>query len=89
MQLGKLPHALYPHIIGLKGEGWKSVMKNRGPPCGSVAGTLRGWQPGVSWEANSFQEQFGNEFHKQPKQNITSLGPLCPKCSVQRELKGA
>lgn len=31
----------------------------------------------------------GQEPHKQPKQNITSPGPLCPECSAQRELKGA
>lgn len=67
----------------LEGEGCESMVMNGGLPCGSVAGTLGGWQPGVSWGANSFQEQFGNESHKQPKQNITSPGPFCPECSAQ------
>lgn len=56
---------------------------------GVVAGTLGGQQSGASWGANGFQEQFGNKSHKQPKQNITSLDPLCPERSVQRELRRA
>lgn len=62
----------------LEGESRELVI-NGGLSSGSVAGTLEGQQPGASWGANGFQEQFGKESCKQSKQNITSPGPLCPE----------
>lgn len=68
-----------PPNLWLKGESREFVVINGGLSSGSVAGTLGGQQPGASWGANGFQEQFGKESCKQPKQNITSPGPLHPE----------
>lgn len=75
-------------ISGWKGEGREPVVINEDLPSGSGAGTLGGQQPGASWGANGFQEQFGNESHNQPKQNITSPGPCVLSARLRESSEG-